>query len=106
MKKKKPPPYLDLYEQEEDERIRTIGETVMRADPTPEQRADGKDGRIAFLVELIEKPNTPLKAKGNRYVKKLLALFPDVEVIGRMDGPVPNVESIFVRRKTDVEPWK
>lgn len=71
--------YLDLADHEEDVRIRRIG---MEA---------AKGLKVAFIVD----KSPPEKVE--RYIAKLLKLFPNVRVIKRFDGPVSGTVSVIVR---------
>lgn len=76
------PEFRDLYDLPEDNRIRYIGEC-----------AKGNK-EVAFMVD--KHPSDPGKAE--RYLAKLQKMFPDLIVINRYDGPVPEVETIKVTR--------
>lgn len=75
--------YADLADLPEDDRIAIIGQTAM------------KGGVIAFCVDAD-------RGKADRYMAKLLNLFPDLEEMERFSGPVPNVVTVKVRRKSQV----
>lgn len=66
---KKRPAFADLADLPEDQRIRIIGELVV------------KNGKcVAFIVED--------RHKAKRYIKKLTAMFPGVVIADILDGPV------------------
>lgn len=70
--------YLDVHVLEEDKRIDLIGKACVNG------------GTIAFIVD-----SEPGKA--DRYVRKLKEKFPGIHVLGRFDGPVPNVVTVKIR---------
>jgi hypothetical protein len=77
----KKPPFVDIADFEEDKRIDIIGHQVMVhkkdvAFITDEEGADGQD-------------------KANRYIRKLEAKFPGIQVIGRGKGPV--AKTVYVK---------
>lgn len=74
--------FLDLHELPEDERIRVIGETVMRS---------GKSAAV---------PTDSDPGKAERYAKKLRERFPGIIVEGPFDGPVAGVRTITVSPPT------
>jgi hypothetical protein len=75
--------YADMGDFDEDTRIEMIGKAVMSG---PKSSAD-KPMMTAFIVED--------NVKADRYIKKLQKKFPDIRVIDRFAGPVP--ETITVR---------
>ena len=75
------PPFLDLHKLPEDERIKMIG-----------HRAVDHKEKVAFMVDVEDGSH----AKGDRYIDKLLHQFPQLWVVSRTDGPVPQVETIVV----------
>ena len=75
------PPYVDLYELEEDERIKLIAHRVV-----------GRNEVVGVLVDIVDGSH----AKGDRYIAKLKKLYPQISVISRIDGPAANVETIKV----------
>jgi hypothetical protein len=72
--------YLDLHELPEDRRITRIGQEAM------------KGGVIAFCVD-----DDPGKA--DRYARKLLERFPDLEEVERFNGPVAGVVTVKVQKR-------
>lgn len=72
------PFYEDLADQPEDERIQRIGEEVM------------KRGRVCAVC-VDDEPDKP-----ERYIRKLTAKFPGLQVLDRFPGPVPGVVTINV----------
>jgi hypothetical protein len=75
------PVYVDLYELEEDQRIDQIGHVVQDHGKT-----------AAFITDADP-------GKSQRYIRKLLAKFPGVEVISKHPGPVPNTVTVKVGPK-------
>lgn len=75
------PLFTDTSDLPEDDRILLIGETAMK-----------RQGLTAFITDDEE-------GKADRYVRKLLATFPGLEVLDRFDGPVPNTVTVRVRKK-------
>ena len=73
-----PPIYLDLGDFEEDQRIETIGRTVLEQHKT-----------VAFVTDADP-------GKADRYIRKLTERFPGLRVLGRFDGPVPDTVTIQV----------
>ena len=67
------PPYKDIADDPEDDRIQKIGEMVM------------KDKLVVGFVTDAE------PGKADRYISKLKERFPGIRVIARGDGPVPEV---------------
>ena len=76
--------YADLYEYEEDDRIKLIGEFVMNG---PKSSGD-KPIMVAFIVEDHE--------KAERYIRKLEEKFPGIRIIDRLDGPVQGMVTVSV----------
>ena len=76
--------FIDVADLYEDERIRQIGETTM-ALPV------GKT--VGFVTDDEE-------GKADRYIRKLLKRFPELQVKSRFDGPVANTVSVVVGRVT------
>ena len=74
------PQYRDVADLPEDVRIDLIGKTAMR----------GK--RVAFVTDSD-------LGKADRYVAKLLAKFPALEILSRGDGPVKDVVYVTVAPK-------
>ena len=70
--------FADIADEEEDERIRIIGENAHGG------------GVVAFVTD--DEPG-----KAERYIKKLLALHPTLEVTERGTGPV--VGTVYVKVK-------
>lgn len=91
-------PYADIAGMAEDDRIRMIGNTC--------QARPGE--KIGVIVERVEEAQHAPKGevireggKGDRYIRKMEALFPMVEVEfrGHLDGIAPGTELIrFTRR--------
>lgn len=75
--------YKSLSDLAEDERIDQVGRWCMNLLP-------GHTNAICTDSD---------PGKADRYVTKLLAKFPDLEVDKILDGPTPGVVSIIVRRK-------
>ena len=73
--------YLDTADAPEDDRIELIGKTAMKA-----------TGTIAFIVD--DEPDKP-----ERYIRKLLAKFPELEVDKQMRGPVKDAITVTIRRR-------
>ena len=78
------PHYEDLGDLPEDRRITQIGQTAMT----------GKT--VAFVTD-----DDPGKA--DRYIRKLLARFPDLEEFQRFNGPIPGAITIKVRKKEVIQ---
>lgn len=76
------PVYQDLFDLSEDQRIDLIGHMVV----------DHKQTN-AFVVED--------DAKADRYIKKLVAKFPGVEVVGRGKGPIAGTVYVKVGPRAD-----
>lgn len=78
--------YADLAGLPEDDRIRIIGEYAMAGNqvavPVDEEGSDGYE-------------------KADRYVSKLLTRFPLLEFVSKGKGPVANVVTFIVRRKSN-----
>lgn len=72
------PPYADLHDLSEDQRIEEIGKMVM-----------GQRKTVGFVVD-----SEPGKA--TRYIQKLQAKFPGIQVLGQWPGPVAKAISIKV----------
>ena len=81
--------YVDLYTIKEDERIETIGQTAYC-------EKHGKYPSIAFVVDLEGEDGFE---KADRYITKLLAKFPELEVLMKEKGPTQGVVSVIVQRK-------
>ena len=79
------PPYKDLADQPEDERIRQIGEKVTREKFT-----------VAVLVD--DEPGKP-----ERYIRKLLQRYPGVQILKQVKGPTPGVVTIKVGPRMPTE---
>lgn len=76
----KPIPFVDIGGPSglpEDERIRLIGEKAMLG------------GVVAFITDADP-------GKADRYVSKLLKLFPQLRVVDRFDGPTPGAVTVKV----------
>ncbi len=74
-------PYRDVHENDEDTRIGMIGNKAMQG------------GRIAFITD--DEPDKP-----ERYVRKLLKRFPELEVVaGPEKGPTPGAVTVAVQLK-------
>lgn len=71
------PPYKDIADEPEDERIRQIGEKTMRDRLI-----------VGFITDKEE-------GKAERYIKKLRERYPGIRVIHQGDGPV--AETILVK---------
>lgn len=71
------PVYKDIADEEEDERIRQIGEAAMA------QRKI-----VGFITD--DKPG-----KADRYIAKLRERYPGIHVFCQLPGPVP--ETVFVK---------
>lgn len=82
---KKMPPMYDVTELEEDQRIDLIGHNAVDHRKT-----------VAFMVD-----DDGTHEKGDRYIRKLKAKWPLIEIIDRLAGPVANVETVCVRRRAD-----
>lgn len=74
--------YRDIADVPEDERIAAIG-----------KHAISTDGTTAFITD--DEPGKP-----ERYIAKLLNLFPELEVVRQGKGPVEGVVSVIVQKKT------
>jgi hypothetical protein len=72
--------FADIADLPEDDRITIIGQQAMNG------------GVIAFCTDIDP-------GKADRYVRKLLAKFPELEELGRFDGPVAGVVTVKVRKK-------
>ena len=77
------PPFIDLGDCEEDQRIDTIGHQVM-----VHHRI------VGFITDADE-------GKADRYIRKLKEKFPRIQVLARGNGPVPNAVWIKVGPPTD-----
>ena len=75
--------FLDVADYGEDYRIGMIGEAAMKA----------SENGVAFVTDDFP------AGKADRYVKKLLERFPELEVMDRFPGPVKGAVSVKVRRK-------
>ena len=76
--------YIEASGMPEGERIRMIGRTVMKL---PVGRT------VAFCVDHEN------GTKADRYIGKLLELFPALEIKDRFVGPMDGVESVVVHKK-------
>lgn len=76
--------YADLYRLQEDQRIEVIGK-YLRENP---------DQVVAFYTDDEE-------GKADRYIRKLITLYPRVRVVDRFNGPVPNVVTVRVIMKKE-----
>lgn len=74
--------YIDLGDEAEDTRIDAIGKAAMAGHT------------VAFVTD-----SDPGKA--DRYIRKLITKFPQLRVIDRFDGPVPNTVSVKVSMKKE-----
>ena len=74
------PRYADIADDPEDRRITKIGQAAMT----------GKT--VAFVTDAD--PGKP-----ERYIKKLLERFPDLEVFERFDGPIKDTVTVKVRKR-------
>ncbi len=83
------PLYADLHRFDEDTRIEMIGNTAYC-------EKHGKYPSIAFCVDLEGADGFE---KADRYIKKLLAKFPELEVQFKGKGPTPGVVTVKVQRK-------
>lgn len=72
--------YADIADLPEDRRIEVIGANAL------------KKGKVAFCTDAEP-------GKADRYIAKLLAQFPQLEVFGRYPGPIADVVTVIVRRK-------
>jgi len=70
--------YVDIANMEEDSRIDTIGQTVMKHRKT-----------VAFMTD-----SDPGKAE--RYIAKLKAKFPGIRIVDFFNGPVPGAVTVKV----------
>lgn len=73
-------PYADLHKLSEDDRIQQIGERAMRG------------GIIGFVTDSDA-------GKAERYLLKLFVSFPDLELVDKSAGPVPNTVLCRIKRK-------
>lgn len=69
--------YADIADRTEDERIQIIGHNAM-----------GHRKVVIFIVEDT--------GKANRYIRKLLQMFPGIQVMQKGQGPVPNTIAVKV----------
>ena len=81
-------PYIDLHTIKEDERIEAIGQTAYC-------EKHGDYPKIAFVVDLEGADGFE---KADRYIGKLLAKFPELEVTMKAKGPTPGAVSVIVQR--------
>ena len=86
------PPFLDLYLIEEDKRIELIGQTTYCD-------KHGAYPSIAFLVDLEGADGFE---KADRYIGKLLARFPEIEIQLKVKGPTPGVVTIKIQRRPKI----
>lgn len=70
---------IDLYNVEEDDRIKLIAHHVIDHKQVVGIMVDVEDGS---------------HVKGDRYIEKIKKLYPQISVMFRGDGPVANVETI------------
>ncbi len=82
-------PYVDLHRIDENKRIELIGNTAYC-------KKHGTYPSIAFIVDL---EGTDGFEKADRYINKLLAKFPELEVQFRGKGPTPGAVTVKVQRK-------
>lgn len=73
--------YADLHELEEDKRIGVIGRAILNG-----------SGTVGVLVDDI--PGKP-----ERYIEKITARFPLIELLSRTPGPVANVVTLKFRAR-------
>lgn len=71
-------PYADIADLDEDNRIALIGDYVMRYRKTAAFVTDSDPG------------------KSDRYIQKLKHRYPGINIIGLIDGPVPNTVTVKV----------
>jgi hypothetical protein len=83
------PPFFDLHSIEEDKRIELIGNTAYCDE-------HGGFPSIAFVVDL-EGPDGFEKA--DRYIVKLLAKFPEIEVQLKERGPTAGAVTVKIQRR-------
>lgn len=74
--------FQDLYELPEDNRINLIGHYVME-----------HEAEVTF-------PTDDIPGKADRYIRKLLGSFKEIEVVERGDGPTKGCVFVKLRRKT------
>jgi len=74
----KMPPYRDIADDPEDDRIRQIGEATMR-----------RKLIVGFITDKEE-------GKPERYIRKLLERYPGIRVIYQGDGPVADTVLVKV----------
>jgi len=79
------PPFFDLASLPEDERIEIIGNQVM-------------GGELTVGIYVDDEPG-----KADRYIEKIQARFPGIEVIGRGAGMVKGTILIRLRKRRVVE---
>ena len=82
------PVFADVADFAEDERIEMIGKAAY----TPK---DGGYPKVAFVVDC----GGEYAGKGDRYVSKLLAKYPELQVMSRGNGPANGMETIIVQKK-------
>ena len=73
--------FLDLGDEQEDDRINAIGNAAMS---TP--------GTVAFITDADP-------GKAERYIAKIKERFPFVRIVARHPGPVKDTVSVIVQRK-------
>jgi hypothetical protein len=76
--RKKPAAYIDLHSIDEDKRIDTIGHAVMVHRSIADVITDAEPG------------------KAERYIAKLKAKFPGIQILERFDGPTPGAVTVKV----------
>lgn len=76
--------FYDMYELEEDARIKLIGETVMC------KKHDSASAEPIKIAVMVDHENS---TKADRYIQKLKERYPGIRVVSRACGPVPNTET-------------
>ena len=84
------PPYLDLHRIDEDKLIEMIGQTAYC-------EKHGAYPSIAFIVDLEGADGFE---KADRYIGKLLAKFPELEIQLKAKGPTPGAVTVKVQRRS------
>lgn len=75
--------FKDIADDPEDRRITQIGEAMM----------DLPAGRMVAFITDADPPE-----KADRYIAKLLARFPDIRVVDKVDGPVTGTVTVRLTR--------
>lgn len=86
------PPFVDLHSVSEDERIEFIGHTAYCE----------KHGDYPSIAFLVDEEGADGFEKADRYIGKLLAKFPELEIQAKAKGPTQGAVTVRIQRKKRV----